>query len=96
MQPREELILNAKNHEAEAAVAEAGRPGHVTVSTQMAGRGTDIKLGGKDECSRDAAVEAGDCTWSAWVGSAPAPDNQLAGVLPPGRPRSGFRPLRTT
>lgn len=53
-------ILNAKNHEAEAAVvAEAGRPGHVTVSTQMAGRGTDIKLGGKDESARDAAVEAG-------------------------------------
>lgn len=53
-------ILNAKNHEAEATVvAEAGRPGHVTVSTQMAGRGTDIKLGGKDESARDAAVEAG-------------------------------------
>lgn len=53
-------ILNAKNHEAEAAVvAEAGRPGHVTVSTQMAGRGTDIKLGGKDESARDAAVKAG-------------------------------------
>ncbi|WOH93579.1 accessory Sec system translocase SecA2 [Corynebacterium urealyticum] len=56
----ESSILNAKNHEAEAAVvAEAGRPGHVTVSTQMAGRGTDIKLGGKDEFARDAAVEAG-------------------------------------
>ncbi|TYR16174.1 accessory Sec system translocase SecA2 [Corynebacterium urealyticum] len=56
----ESSILNAKNHEAEAAVvAEAGRPGHVTVSTQMAGRGTDIKLGGKDESARDAAVEAG-------------------------------------
>ena len=56
----ESSILNAKNHEAEAAVvAEAGRPGHVTVSTQMAGRGTDIKLGGKDESARDAAFEAG-------------------------------------
>lgn len=56
----ESSILNAKNHEAEAAVvAEAGRPSHVTVSTQMAGRGTDIKLGGKDESARDAAVEAG-------------------------------------
>ena len=56
----ESSILNAKNPEAEAAVvAEAGRPGHVTVSTQMAGRGTDIKLGGKDESARDAAFEAG-------------------------------------
>ena len=56
----ESSILNAKNHEAEAAViAESGRPGHVTVSTQMAGRGTDIKLGGKNESARDAAVEAG-------------------------------------
>ncbi|WP_459611884.1 accessory Sec system translocase SecA2 [Corynebacterium urogenitale] len=53
-------VLNAKNHEAEAAViAEAGRPGRVTVSTQMAGRGTDIKLGGADEEERDAVVEAG-------------------------------------
>lgn len=53
-------VLNAKNHEAEAAViAEAGRVGHVTVSTQMAGRGTDIKLGGADEADREDAVEAG-------------------------------------
>ncbi|HJF11837.1 MAG TPA: accessory Sec system translocase SecA2, partial [Corynebacterium falsenii] len=53
-------VLNAKNHEAEAAVvAEAGRPGKVTVSTQMAGRGTDIKLGGAQEQDRDEVVEAG-------------------------------------
>ena len=40
-------VLNAKNHEREAhIVAEAGRPGAVTVSTNMAGRGTDIILGG--------------------------------------------------
>src|SRR5690606_11173398 len=40
-------VLNAKNHEREAAiVAEAGRKGSVTVATNMAGRGTDIKLGG--------------------------------------------------
>ncbi|MEK9658332.1 MAG: preprotein translocase subunit SecA [Chloroflexota bacterium] len=40
-------VLNAKNHEREAQIiAQAGRPGAVTVSTSMAGRGTDIILGG--------------------------------------------------
>ncbi len=40
-------VLNAKNHEREAhIIAEAGKPGAVTVSTNMAGRGTDIILGG--------------------------------------------------
>ncbi len=39
-------VLNAKQHEREAAiVAEAGQPGHVTIATNMAGRGTDIVLG---------------------------------------------------
>jgi preprotein translocase subunit SecA len=39
-------VLNAKNHEREAEiVAQAGQPGMVTISTNMAGRGTDIKLG---------------------------------------------------
>jgi preprotein translocase subunit SecA len=39
-------VLNAKNHEKEAEiVAQAGQPGQVTISTNMAGRGTDIKLG---------------------------------------------------
>jgi preprotein translocase subunit SecA len=42
-------VLNAKNHEHEATiVAQAGRLGGVTVSTNMAGRGTDIVLGGSD------------------------------------------------
>lgn len=41
----EHQILNAKNHEIEAQiVAQAGQPGRVTVATNMAGRGTDIKL----------------------------------------------------
>ena len=40
-------VLNAKNHMKEAEiVANAGRPGQVTIATNMAGRGTDIKLGG--------------------------------------------------
>ncbi len=43
-------VLNAKHHESEAAiVAEAGRKGAVTVATNMAGRGTDIMLGGNPE-----------------------------------------------
>jgi preprotein translocase subunit SecA len=41
-------VLNAKNHEREAEIiAQAGQPGMVTISTNMAGRGTDIKLGEK-------------------------------------------------
>ena len=43
-------VLNAKNHEREAEiVAQAGKKGAVTVSTNMAGRGTDIMLGGNPE-----------------------------------------------
>ncbi|MFL6179334.1 MAG: SEC-C metal-binding domain-containing protein, partial [Actinomycetes bacterium] len=43
-------VLNAKNHEREAQiVAQAGRKGAVTVATNMAGRGTDIMLGGNPE-----------------------------------------------
>ena len=43
-------ILNAKHHEKEAEViANAGKPGMVTIATNMAGRGTDIVLGGKKE-----------------------------------------------
>ena len=39
-------VLNAKNHAREAAIiADAGKKGHVTIATNMAGRGTDIKLG---------------------------------------------------
>ena len=43
-------VLNAKQHEREAdIIAQAGRPGAVTIATNMAGRGTDIKLGGNWE-----------------------------------------------
>jgi preprotein translocase subunit SecA len=43
----EHAVLNAKHHENEAfIVAQAGRKGAITVSTNMAGRGTDIMLGG--------------------------------------------------
>ena len=48
-------ILNAKHHEKEAEViANAGKPGMVTIATNMAGRGTDIVLGGKKEDQEEA------------------------------------------
>ena len=58
-------VLNAKNHLKEAEiVAKAGEPGQVTIATNMAGRGTDIKLGGVEEDSnyeknKKIALEAG-------------------------------------
>jgi preprotein translocase subunit SecA len=54
------VLLNAKNDAEEAQViAEAGKYGVVTVSTQMAGRGTDIRLGGSDEADHDRVAELG-------------------------------------
>ena len=51
-------VLNAKNHAREAAiVAQAGRKGAVTVATNMAGRGTDIMLGGNAEFNAVAELE---------------------------------------
>ncbi|QGU04551.1 accessory Sec system translocase SecA2 [Corynebacterium comes] len=53
-------VLNAKNHAEEARIiAEAGDLGRVTVSTQMAGRGTDIRLGGADQADHEAVAELG-------------------------------------
>jgi preprotein translocase subunit SecA len=65
-------VLNAKQHEREAqTVAEAGRPGAVTIATNMAGRGTDIVLGGNLEVelsqlgddADEAAIEAHKADW---------------------------------
>ncbi|MGV8871448.1 MAG: accessory Sec system translocase SecA2 [Rhodococcus sp. (in: high G+C Gram-positive bacteria)] len=54
------VVLNAKNDAEEAEViAAAGVHGAVTVSTQIAGRGTDIKLGGPDGADRDRIAELG-------------------------------------
>ncbi|WKD57040.1 preprotein translocase subunit SecA [Corynebacterium capitovis DSM 44611] len=51
-------VLNAKHHEEEGRIiAEAGLPGKVTVSTNMAGRGTDIVLGGNPEVLLDARLK---------------------------------------
>ncbi|MBX9749546.1 MAG: preprotein translocase subunit SecA [Roseococcus sp.] len=53
-------VLNARYHEQEAGiVAQAGRPGAVTIATNMAGRGTDIKLGGNADMLAKAEVPEG-------------------------------------
>lgn len=52
-------VLNAKMHQSEAlTVAQAGRRGAVTISTNMAGRGTDILLGGNAEGLAAETLEA--------------------------------------
>jgi preprotein translocase subunit SecA len=54
------VVLNAKNdHEEAAIIAEAGTYGAVTVSTQMAGRGVDIRLGGSDQSDRTRVFDLG-------------------------------------
>ncbi len=54
------FILNAKHHEQEAEIIEkAGIPGNVTISTNMAGRGTDIKLGNDDNDLKKKAIDSG-------------------------------------
>ena len=90
-------VLNAKLHAKEAEiVANAGQPGTVTIATNMAGRGTDIKLG-------PGVVEAGglaiigtavlkDTTAAAWTASSEAvPEDRETRVLP-----SSMFPWRTT
>ena len=53
-------VLNARNEESEAQVVrQAGRPGAVTISTNMAGRGTDILLGGDPPLEHDRVAAAG-------------------------------------
>jgi preprotein translocase subunit SecA len=53
-------VLNAKNHKMEAEIIlQSGIPGSVTISTNMAGRGTDIKLGNGDDKLRDEAIKSG-------------------------------------
>ena len=53
-------VLNAKQHAREAEiVAQAGRPGAITIATNMAGRGTDIVLGGNVE-KQIEIIEADD------------------------------------
>ncbi|MCB1862533.1 MAG: SEC-C domain-containing protein, partial [Gammaproteobacteria bacterium] len=57
----EHQVLNAKHHAREASIiAEAGRPGAVTIATNMAGRGTDIVLGGNPEMEIEALGSESD------------------------------------
>jgi len=80
-------VLNAKQHEREAAiVALAGRKGAVTVATNMAGRGTDIMLGGNAEFLADAhlrqmdldPVETPDEYEAAWPAALAEVESQVA------------------
>lgn len=53
-------VLNARNDREEAAIiADAGAVGAITISTNMAGRGTDIRLGGSDEQDRERVLHSG-------------------------------------
>ena len=74
-------VLNAKNDEEEAKlIAQAGSPGQVTISTNMAGRGVDIRLGGVNEEFRDEAVAAGGLyVVGVGVNASERIDNQLRG-----------------
>ena len=56
----EHQVLNAKQHEREAhVIAQAGRPGVITIATNMAGRGTDIVLGGNPETDIEQVKQDG-------------------------------------
>ena len=82
-------VLNAKNDAEEAAiVAEAGAYGAITVSTQMAGRGTDIRLGGRG--GDDGRVAALGGLYVIGTGrhcEQQARQSAARAVRPPGRPR---------
>ena len=80
-------MLNAKQHEREAAiVAQAGRKGAVTVATNMAGRGTDIMLGGNPEFMAVASLkqqgldpeETPEEYEAAWAGALEAAEKAVA------------------
>ena len=74
-------VLNAKHHEKEAEiVAQAGKLGAVTISTNMAGRGTDIMLGGNPEYLARTAMRREDFTEeliAAAVATSPTEDGEI-------------------
>lgn len=74
-------VLNAKNDKEEALlISEAGKPFAVTVSTNMAGRGVDIKLGGGSEAAKKETQEAGGlCVIGTGFNRSIRIDHQLRG-----------------
>lgn len=77
----EHSVLNARNEEEEARIiAEAGQLSSVTVSTNMAGRGVDIKLGGVNEKDKELVMESGGLyVISTIINPSLRTDNQLRG-----------------
>lgn len=77
-------ILNAKNHEQESMIiAQAGKKGQVTIATNMAGRGTDILLGGNPEFlakqqMREENFSEEDISFSTSFIAATTPEQELA------------------
>ena len=74
-------VLNAKNDDEESKlIAQAGKLGHVTISTNMAGRGVDIRLGGEDRRQHDQVAETGGLfIIGVGINSSERIDNQLRG-----------------
>jgi preprotein translocase subunit SecA len=74
-------VLNAKHHQREASiVAQAGRKGAITIATNMAGRGTDILLGGNYEAmAKDALQEEKDKLAAEAAAAAPNPTDETNG-----------------
>ena len=74
-------VLNARNDEREAEIiADAGLPKRITISTNMAGRGVDIKLGGKKQAHKDEVIETGGLlVVSSGLNRSRRIDNQLRG-----------------
>ena len=60
-------VLNAKQHEREAVIVQqAGKPGAITIATNMAGRGTDIVLGGNLEAELESSNQSPDDITENW------------------------------
>jgi preprotein translocase subunit SecA len=80
------VVLNAKFHEREAEiVAQAGRPGMVTIATNMAGRGTDILLGGNPEfMARQELVKTKDATGASKARAISVAEGAINPMAPPG------------
>jgi preprotein translocase subunit SecA len=80
------VVLNAKQHEREAEyVAQAGRPGMVTIATNMAGRGTDILLGGNPEfMARQELVRSKDASGNVKARAISLAEGAINPTAPPG------------